>query len=64
MGPVLAKTFGVAYDTVRRANELLRERDLIVTGGQWWSGAGIRANGLILSAARMYQAVVPVCSDA
>jgi GntR family transcriptional regulator len=27
----LAKTFGVAYDTARRANELLRERGLIVT---------------------------------
>jgi len=27
----LAKTFGVAYDTVRRASELLRERGLIVT---------------------------------
>ena len=27
----LAKMFGVAYDTVRRANELLRERGLIVT---------------------------------
>ena len=27
----LAKMFGVAYDTVRRSNELLRERDLIVT---------------------------------
>ena len=27
----LATVYGVAYDTVRRANELLRERGLIVT---------------------------------
>lgn len=27
----LARAYGVAYDTVRRANELLRERGLIVT---------------------------------
>ena len=27
----LAKAYGVAYDTVRRAAELLRERGLIVT---------------------------------
>jgi GntR family transcriptional regulator len=27
----LAVVYGVAYDTVRRANELLRERGLIVT---------------------------------
>jgi DNA-binding GntR family transcriptional regulator len=27
----LATVYGVAYDTIRRANELLRERGLIVT---------------------------------
>lgn len=27
----LAKTYGVAYDTVRRAAEVLRERGLIIT---------------------------------